>query len=538
MEVTRLLLVDDEPNIIKSMRRALRGEGYQFLTANSANEALDILSSEEVDVVISDHRMPGMTGAELFAQVQQRKASPVGIMISGQADMDAVIDAVNDGNIYKFLHKPWKNETLREVVDSAVKVAQARAALEKRADIQNHLDYCSELETLDGDYSIVLFELRNANAMRGDSNHLNRREEFLSKLDTYSKEVIGESLLKIREIEGNIFAAIYASTNAGALETFLQKSSGRCASDDGFFVPSMSIGFAHHAHKHTTDRAAAFRYALQALTATTEIGVATEHTEQISRNLHLRQSLEEDMRSALDNGAFFLQLQPQLASITREVVGAEALCRWTHPAHGTISPQIFIDLAEQNGFINQLGQWVIEQGCRTLLELGETHLLQTRLSINVSPRQFGLRGWVDHVLAFVDQRPDLANLLELEITESSMMQDPKQAMALLNELRSTGVRIAMDDFGTGHSSLSHINQLPIDVLKLDRSLITGIEQEVKSRRLLQNLIRMGKDLELEIIAEGVETQGQLMLCEDLGCDIIQGFIFHKPLSLEEYVRLQ
>ena len=160
-----------------------------------------------------------------------------------------------------------------------------------------------------------------------------------------------------------------------------------------------------------------------------------------------------------------------------------------------------------------------------------------RLSVNVSPKQFGQREWVDAVIDFVGKQAFSSKYLELEITESSVMTNGSHALETIAELRRCGIRIAMDDFGTGHSSLGQINQLPIDVLKLDRSLIMNIEHSSKSEALLRNILSLAKDLGLETIAEGVETAAQAEICRQYGCDLIQGYYYHKPMHFSELMAL-
>lgn len=243
------------------------------------------------------------------------------------------------------------------------------------------------------------------------------------------------------------------------------------------------------------------------------------------------------MRLALPRNEFFLELQPQVSSLDHSIRGIESLCRWLHPSKGKISPEIFIDLAEQTGFINRLGRWVVEQGCATLNELNKLGIRDIRLSVNVSPRQFSQRAWVDSVLSFLDTQEIGADQLELEITESSVMENAEHALKIISELSERGVRIAMDDFGTGHSSLGQINKLPIDVLKLDRSLIIDVESNQRSRSLLRNLLSLAHDLGFETIAEGVETAGQADLCRQYGCDLIQGYYFYKPMTIDKIKEL-
>ncbi|MFK8019968.1 MAG: EAL domain-containing protein [Pseudomonadales bacterium] len=528
-----LLLVDDEPNVPKSIKRALRSQNYSIHIAHSGAQALELLESQPVDVIVSDHRMPGMSGSELLTTVSEKYPSIVSIMLSGQADMNAVIDAVNDGNIYKFLHKPWSNEALRSTVADAFEVSESRSESETSS-VLTQQQFCTQIsaEHLNCNSALMVLEVRNANELRSEIDSDHYRDSITDRIEAHCCATFGEPTVALQELEGNLFAAVFKELNGESTERFFLALANEFDLN-AHTVPAIAIGYSALGSDATTN----FNEALSALTATKSAGLATKYSNQIGKNLHLRKSLEEDMRLGLERGEFYLELQPQVACLDGKIRGAESLCRWEHPNKGKISPEMFIDLAEHTGFINQLGLWIIEQGCKSLTSLQENGQEDVRLSINVSPRQFSQRGWVDAVLDFLERNSIDAKFLELEITESSIMSDTGHALEVISELRSKGVRIAMDDFGTGHSSLGQINQLPIDVLKIDRSLIIGIEDCSKRSTLLRNLLSLAKDLGLETIAEGVETRGQAEMCTQFGCDLIQGYYYYKPMRIEQFIQL-
>ncbi len=528
----QLLLVDDEPNVPKSIRRALRSQQYAIHIASSGTEALELLENQPIDVVVSDHRMPGMTGAELLREVSTRYPSIVNVMLSGQADMDAVIDAVNDGNIYKFLHKPWSNDALRSTVAEAAALPAGRRN-SNTSSVMSQQRFCESIrfEVPTEKYSLVLLEIRNSSELRTLEHFDAAHTEFLDELGHYCQQHLGEPLLPMQRLEGNLLACVHRQFTPPVAEAFFLNLADSLPSFTRL-QPVIAMGYASFLDDINT----CFNQALSALTASAP-GQATQFSDKIGKRIHLRHSLETEMRDALPNGEFYLDFQPQVSSLDGSIRGLESLCRWEHPSKGKISPEIFIDLAEQNGFINELGLWVIQQGCYSLATLQSIGIDNLRLSVNVSPRQFSQRGWVDAVLEFLESRHVAAKFLELEITESSIMSNANHALEVMSELRECGVRIAMDDFGTGHSSLGQINQLPIDVLKLDRSLIIDVEHNEKSRKLLKNLLSLAHDLGLETIAEGVETQAQADLCRQFGCDLIQGYFYYRPMKIDKVVEL-
>lgn len=528
----QLLLVDDEPNVPKSIRRALRSEGYQFHIASNGAEALDLLKNQPVDVILSDHRMPGMTGSELLTHVTQLYPDIVNVMLSGQADMSAVIDAVNDGNIYKFLHKPWTNDALRATVAEAADIAKQRQS-SGRAEIQSQHQFCQSIpaELHRDPMCLVLLETRNASELRTQNDFNEFQTELVAILQECCETHLGKATVPLQQLEGNLFASVHLRFEATKTEALFLEL-GRQLATFAHLRPTLALGYSDLSSEADNS----FKDALNALTASLP-GQATKYSKSIGKRLHLRQSLEADMRFALPRKEFFLELQPQVACENKTIRGVESLCRWLHPTQGKISPEVFIDLAEQTGFINRLGLWIVQQGCETLKQLRADGIHDVRLSVNVSPRQFSQRAWVDSVLAFLEQQEVAPHDLELEITESSIMENASHALTIISELRERGVRIAMDDFGTGHSSLGQINQLPIDVLKLDRSLIVDIESNERSRFLLKNMLSLAHDLGMETIAEGVETAAQVELCTQYGCDLIQGYFFYKPMAVDDFKEL-
>ena len=239
--------------------------------------------------------------------------------------------------------------------------------------------------------------------------------------------------------------------------------------------------------------------------------------------------LEMDLGDALGADQFFLVYQPMLDLESERVVGVEALLRWRHPTSGTIAPDVFIPIAEDNGLIVPIGRWVLDQACaQGAAWRRQGHGLN--ISINVSARQLERAEFVEEVrLALGDSGLEPA-ALTLEITETVLMRKPDATAHLLAELKGLGVRIAVDDFGTGYSSLAYLRQFPVDSLKIDRTFITGLALSSEARALTHTLIQLGKALGLQTHAEGVEHHSQVRELQREGCDLAQGFLFARPLA--------
>ncbi len=244
-----------------------------------------------------------------------------------------------------------------------------------------------------------------------------------------------------------------------------------------------------------------------------------------------RMHLEMDLAEALEAGQLFLAYQPMFDLRDERVVGVEALLRWRHPRNGVIAPDVFIPIAEENGLIIRIGRWVLEQACaRGAAWQRIGHPLN--IAVNVSARQLERREFVEEVRSALEHSGLDPSTLTLEITETVLMRKPDATVNLLTELKALGVRIAVDDFGTGYSSLAYLRQFPVDLLKIDRTFITGLALSGEAQALAHTLIRLGQALGLQTLAEGVEHADQVRELRREGCDLVQGFLFARPLAPE------
>ena len=248
-----------------------------------------------------------------------------------------------------------------------------------------------------------------------------------------------------------------------------------------------------------------------------------------------RQRVEAQLHHALKRGEMTLEYQPQVDIATGCTCGVEVLLRWTNPVLGTVEPGIFIPAAESTGVIVRLGEWVLQQACDRFRHWQSDGMAIPRFSVNLSPRQFRQSEFVSRVSRILSDSQLQPACLELEVTESSIIHDPEIAVAMLQDLKQLGVRVAMDDFGTGYSSLRYLRELPIDVVKIDKSFIQDIPADPDNVKIVMAIIAMAKGLKMEVIAEGVETAEQLTALRELGCNKAQGCICSRPLSEKEFL---
>jgi diguanylate cyclase (GGDEF)-like protein len=261
-----------------------------------------------------------------------------------------------------------------------------------------------------------------------------------------------------------------------------------------------------------------------------------------------RLELETDLRRAIERQEFFLEYQPIISLKTNRIEGFEALVRWLHPTKGLIMPNNFIPVAEETGLIVPLGRWVLEKACRQFYswktELDKTFISDLskglspfKISVNLSVKQFSQLGLIEAIDQIFRDTEFKGINLNLEITESALMEDPQSAGLLLNELRDRHIQIAIDDFGTGYSSLSYLHRFSVDTFKIDRSFINRLASKGDGLRIVEAMVLMARSLDIKVVAEGVESSEQALQLQQLGCDYAQGYWFSKPVNSQLAIQL-
>lgn len=257
-------------------------------------------------------------------------------------------------------------------------------------------------------------------------------------------------------------------------------------------------------------------------------GITCIYNPRFAERYEKRAQLEQDLKRAIDDQQFELYYQPKVCSISHVVSGVEALIRWNHPHRGMVSPAEFIPVAEESGLIQEIGTWVIDQACRdggVFRRAG----LDISVAVNISAQQFAKSNFSETVIELLDKHKFPGRNFELEVTESVVMKDVALVVQRLERLRSKGIKIAIDDFGTGYSSLKYLEDLPLDVLKIDKAFVDKLDGTVRSESLVKTIILMAESFGLTTVAEGVETAAQVKRLRQLGCEYIQGYYFSKPV---------
>ncbi|HYY61470.1 MAG TPA: EAL domain-containing protein, partial [Burkholderiales bacterium] len=261
------------------------------------------------------------------------------------------------------------------------------------------------------------------------------------------------------------------------------------------------------------------------------------YTPEINQRTKARAVLGRELRRALEREEFRLVYQPKFELKSERPSGAEALLRWQHPSRGVVSPAEFIPILEESGLIVQVGEWVLRQACTDLRAWQARGARPLPIAVNLSARQFRQLDLAARIRSIVDAAGVAPELLELEITESQLMQDPDHAIRAMRSLAAAGIRIAIDDFGTGYSSLAYLTRFPLSALKIDRSFVSGILQQGGDATIVRTIIEMAHTLGFAVIAEGVENEGQKHFLRGLGCEQAQGFLFSRPVDADAMAQL-
>lgn len=561
----RILIIDDDTPI-RNLLSDLLCEEYDCTEAGSAEEALAVLAASDFDLVLSDINMGGISGLDLVPHVHLRAPETVVVMISGQQGIETAIEAMHAG-AFDYITKPFDVRHVEAAVRRAL--GQRTLLLEKRLYENNleelvaqrtaQVERLAYYDTLTGLPNRVLFSDRLDQALTIAQRNQQMVSTLLVSVDRFKKindtlgHAIGDLLLKevgerlqkcvkkgetVARFEGEEFALLFTQVEAtddlvetGQIIDEALKPSFLLAGHEVYLTASIGISiFPFDGEEGATilQNAGAALYR-----AKTQGGNNYQfYTADMNARALKRLAMETSLRRAIENNEFVLYYQPQIDFASGKVVGAEALIRWQHPDLGLLAPLEFVPLAEDTGLIVSIGAWVMREACTQAQTWRASGFGDLGIAVNVSARQFQQKGFFESVLRVLEETGLHSDCLELELTETSIMENAESAVALLSDIRKLGVKIAIDDFGTGYSSLSYLKRLPIDILKLDRSFVNGATSDPDDAALVMAIITLAHNLRLHVIAEGVETAEHLRFLRLLRCDGGQGFLFSKPLSAD------
>lgn len=565
-----ILIIDDDEQI-RGLLTAVLVDRYECHSASSAEEALKKLGSKGFDLILSDIDMAGMSGLELVPHVHSLAPDTVVVMISGHNEIETAIQAMRAG-AFDYIAKPLVLQHLEAAVERAL---NHNSLLKEKRRYKEQLEILLRQRTAEVDrlayYDTItqlpnraLFEDRLTQAVAVAKSERQTFgvlfisfDQFKKVNDTLGHEA-GDYLLcefakRLKSCVGETDTVARFGTDEfavlqtpivdaneivetiGSLSQVL-KFAFEVREQELFATASVGVSLfpydAGDAQTLMKNAGAALYKAKRSGGANYQFYTADMHS-LAARRL----ALETKLRRALQNQEFLVHYQPRVSVDSLAITGVEALVRWQDPQLGLVPPSEFIPLAEDTGLIVPIGEWVLRNACLQARGWQDAGFAPMQMAVNISARQFQEQDLAETVVRILDETRLAPQYLELEVTESSIVQNPEFAASVLTRLKGMGVKISIDDFGTGYSSLASLKRLPIDALKIDRSFVRDATTEPDDASLVMAIITLAHNLRLKVIAEGVETEEQLRFLHLLRCNEIQGYLFSRPLPAEALVRL-
>ncbi|MDO8931649.1 MAG: GGDEF domain-containing response regulator [Rhodocyclaceae bacterium] len=544
---------EDEAFLLYSELNA-RGVRLDWKRVDTSHDLTAALSESDWDIIICDHNMPGFDSFAALQLVKQSGKDIPFIIYSGQISDQQAVSAMHDGvqdyiekgnyaRLMPVIERELKNAAARSAVRQADNRIQELAYYDGLSNLPNHNLFCARVTEW------ILEAEKRGKAPSGAIFYLDL-DRFLRINTSFGYET-GNDIL--RQVAQRLTAALHP-------ESLLARLSGDAF---GIFVPDgnilESLNSTAHWIVHTFDEP--FEKKGFELYITASIGIARLpedgvevyellmnaetamayakkvggngfqfYRRDMNANSGDRVAMESDLRHAVERNELFLQYQPCINADNSRTIGMEALVRWQHPTRGLIPPDRFIPIADESGLIIDIGEWVLRSACEQG-RIWQDQGFDVYVAVNVSAVQFGQPRLLEIVSRTLADTGFAPHALQLEITESVLMQDAESAIGMLRAFKGMGVRISVDDFGTGYSSLSYLKRFPIDILKIDKSFVRDLPDDEEDAAIVRAIIALARSLRLTTVAEGVETEAQHAFLRAERCDRFQGYHFSRPVDI-------
>jgi diguanylate cyclase (GGDEF)-like protein len=563
----KILVIEDEEFVRENILELLDAEGFDVFGAQNGHIGVDLAKAKMPDLILCDVMMPGLDGYGVLTTIRQdplMAAIPFIFLTAkaAKADFRQGMELGADD----YITKPFTRAELLGAIGTRLK---KQAAVEELYHIElqqakAQLDYLIHNDSLTNLPNRLSLRERFKQVQPTDSNNEQLVTVLCLGIDRFNQindnlgHAVGDLLIKsvaerlsacvgnqntVARLNADQFAIILATVEhkkeaGNVAQTLLDNLSQtfRLAGQEIFITASLGIAV------YPRDGAEVeqlLNHANIAMAKAKEQGGDQYEYYTPAYNIGSadRLVLQSSLRYALERQELVVYYQPQVNLQTGEIVGAEALVRWQHPERGLVSPDKFIPIAEETGLIVPIGEWVLHTACQQVKLWQTEGFPSLRVAVNLSSRQFSqidLRHQLVQILIATGLDP---KYIELELTESMLVQNTEVAIRRLNALKALGVTIAIDDFGTGYSSLSYLQQFPFDILKIDRCFIRNITENANNAAITKAIIEMAKSLNLKLIAEGVETEAELSFVCQHQCDGMQGYLFSRPIPAPEFHQL-
>lgn len=556
-----ILVVDDNPTNVTLLCALLKADGYTNVTSETnPQRALDLAAGKAFDLVLLDINMPGMDGFELMERLRDNVEAylPV-IVLTAQSDPETRMRALGAG-ARDFLSKPFDRlEVLHRIRNTLEARLFYRARREQAADLERQvaervedLARVARTDPITGlpNRRAVREELA-AHVATGVGSLLFLAVRGMTRVNDALGYTVGEQLLRacgdrlsavappeamVGAWGGSQFVIVGPGVDAGNLSHEVACAFAQpFAIEDSELLLDCAIGSCRFPADGTDPDRLVQRAALALFHGLGQDGARHRpFSAGMEETANRRLALERDLRTAVRNGQMFLNYQPKVLLADGTARGMEALLRWRHPELGMISPAAFVPLAEETGSIVGIGQWVLHAACAEAAALHADGHGNLRVAVNVSGRQFDEPDLARTLRDVLDATGLPGDALEVEITETVLVNDIARARKVLTAIRDLGATIAIDDFGTGYSSLAYLRQLPINTLKVDQSFVRTLTDSPDQQAIVRAIVAMADSLGLAVVAEGVETADHAAFLAGLGCLYAQGYHFARPMAAQDF----
>ncbi len=568
--MTVILVIEDEQPIRENLLRILKHQGFQAIGAADGQKGVIMAQRAQPDLILCDITMPELDGYQVLRTLRQ-DANTAGIpfiFLTARTERADMRQGMNLG-ADDYLTKPFTSNELIDAVmtrldKQAILTQPYRDEMKRAADNLSRVAYADPVTNLP---NRILFRHQLQAAMLAAQPGQTRLAVLCLNVDRFRTvnatwgNAVGDALLQAiaqrLQQTGFLTARLYSDEFSLLFPLLIAvptESAGGGDGEDEALTAAIQPLLALVTQPYSLNG--------QTVSITVSIGAALgpDHGTQADQlmlqadtarrwcrqqggNSYAlyqpeleavdveRRSLEADLNLALGRSQFQLHYQPQVNIATGRIIGVEALLRWHHPTRGAVPPTIFIPIAEDSGVILPLGEWVLRTACQEMQTLQALTDIPLHISVNLSARQFRHPNLVEMIGTVLQETGFNPTQLAIELTETSVMENVDAAIQTLESLKSLGMDISIDDFGTGYSSLNYLRRLPLDVLKIDRSFVNQVTESDRDAAIASAIISMAKSLNLKVIAEGVETAGQLAFLQAQGCHLIQGYLFSRPLPL-------
>ena len=561
--IPKILVIDDVHANLKAMRVLLKDIAAEIVTADSGNNGLALALEEHVTLILLDVNMPGMDGfevAQLLSEMDETRNIPIIFITAFQHDEEKRLQGYNAGAI-DYIQKPVNPDILLSKIHVFLKMWALRFGLEqeitRRREVEKKIEYLAQHDALTHlpnrrqlhieiermidrtsrtkeKFAVLFLDLDGFKRINDELGH--------EAGDAFLKDVAKRFRSQIRSFDviarygGDEFIILLSDlSDSLALTNRLKQLTAQAQRPyfwDGCDLKTgVSIGVSVFPD-HGRDGDTLIKRADAAMYLAKDAGRNTFrfYTDALNKSLQRRLLLERHIQDSLNNKELDVYYQPIVNISDGTPVGAESLLRWNSKDLGVVSPVEFIPVAESCGMIHQLGIWVLRQSVETMQRCPGI-----AFSVNASALQFNDNNLCAELISLLESGSLAADRTAIEITEGLLLSNTEDVDARLEQIREMGIGLSIDDFGTGYSALGYLKRCPVNRIKIDRTFVAGIPEDMESVALVQAIIAMGHALSLEVIAEGVETEQQWYFLRDEGCDMAQGYYFSQPLPQKEFI---